>query len=268
VASDRTGGTLASQSSWGSVSVVASAGTITDAQAYTVTTTEIYANALGLQATGQIGTLTPSAPDPVETEVSTVAAATTSSGGIAIQDASAITVGGVGSVPVNRVSISGSTLATTTAPLTQLSTKANGAIVLTAGGTITLAQAVVANGSGNILVKATGTASSVAANAGVASTTGSITVIGGLNVSLGFGDNIQTTGSVEIQATAGSATFNADSLVASGGGNIQVVAGVSVTVGGINAGSGSVALAAGATGLLITVDGVRSTTVVVPPLLL
>ena len=182
----------------------------------------------------------------------TVAGETTTSGGINLQDATAVTVGSVGSIPVNRVTGNGAAAPTTTAPLTGLATASNGAIVLaTLAGTVTLAQSVIANGSGNVLINAVGSAANVTGNAGVQSTTGNITIVGGLGVTFGAADNVETTGSVDVEAATGSAAFNQDSLVSSGGGNVRVLAAVSVTVGGINAGTGSVALSAGATGSIL-----------------
>ena len=206
---DRTGSTLSSQSAWGSVSVVATTGYIVNSQAASVTTTEIYANALGLVSADGIGALGTGVFNPIETEVATVAAATTAIAGIAIQDASAIAVGSVGSVPVNRVSATAATAATVTTPIAGIATTTNGAVVLAAGGTITLSQGVAANGSGNVLVQASGSTSNVVGNAVVMSTSGSVTVTAGQSVIFGFGDNIHTTGSIDIEAAAGAATFDA-----------------------------------------------------------
>ena len=76
VSADRASGLLTSQAAssnpWGSVEIVATAGTITGAEANTSTATEIYANELVLSAGAGIGVLSAGAANPVETEVATV----------------------------------------------------------------------------------------------------------------------------------------------------------------------------------------------------
>ena len=250
VSADRTSGLLTSQSAtsnpWGTIAVVATAGTITGAEPGTTTATEIFANGLELNSGTGIGVLSPGAANPIETEVATVAAETTVSGGIAIQDATAITEDAIGSFHETRVATLGVPVTFTVSGLSQITTASGGSIVLTTlNGPITLNQAVTANGAGNVLINAVGAGSTVTGNASVESTTGNITVVAAATVSFAAAENIETTGSVDVEGTSGSVTFDPDSEVTSGGGNVRIVAGVSVTVGGVNAGSGNVAITAG-----------------------
>jgi hypothetical protein len=160
----RTGSSLGSQSSWGSIALTASTGTITGSQARSVNGTNLYGNNAQLEAGTGIGSFGTGADKAIVTELDTVAAETTSSGGINLLEDTAIAVGNVAAIPVN-VSTPDGTTTPASSPSTGISgltTAGNGSIVLvTTNGALTLSNAVLAAGSGNILLEAQGTGSNV-----------------------------------------------------------------------------------------------------------
>ncbi|HEY4753208.1 MAG TPA: hypothetical protein VIH37_07985, partial [Candidatus Limnocylindrales bacterium] len=99
---DRTGGVLTHQNAWGNIAVTATGGVIHDAKGRTASGINAYANQLRLRAATAVGSLGSGVDNALETEVVTLAAATTAgSGGLNLFDATAVTVGTVAEVPAN-----------------------------------------------------------------------------------------------------------------------------------------------------------------------
>ncbi|WP_143559259.1 beta strand repeat-containing protein, partial [Alkalispirochaeta americana] len=174
---------IATDGTAGSVSLTATAGSITDAGDADV---DVVANQLRMVAGVGIG-----AGNALETTVNTVSARSTS-GGIFLLETDDLIVGDTG-VTVQRVGANAGVTPTTDATQSDVRTTAdNGAIVLrTTNGSITLNEgtapagntAVVAHGSGNILLQAQGADCDIAVNADVESTSGNISVIAARSIS-------------------------------------------------------------------------------------
>ena len=205
----------------GKVSLVATAGTITDT--LHTSAANVTAPAVRLSATGNIG----ATADELRLSTATVSAASTG-GSIYVGDAVAETIGSV-TVSVNKVDINGAAAASTDAAQAGVTTGAgsNGNIVLqgAAGLTVSAASPVSADGSGNVLVQAQG--GLVAVNAGIASGTGNITVMGSGGVNIGSGSTAQTiatggTGSIDVES-AGTIAMVGNSLLSAGSGSVRVV---------------------------------------------
>jgi hypothetical protein len=182
-AADRAAGTLAAQSSWGDVSVVAAAGAIVDGKnTAAAQTPNVFARKWRLNASGAIG----SAANALESEVSTVTARA-NAGEIRLTDATGVSVDDV-AVSVNRVSanLTLTTAGTSDALQSDVATLgANGVVQLQAGGAIALnpgtandaGDSVTAHGSGNVSIQASG--GSVTINGRVSSTAGNLSFVAG-----------------------------------------------------------------------------------------
>jgi hypothetical protein len=236
---DRANGVLSLQATaWGSESVTAVTGSITNANAGG--TVNIYGNTLRLNAGGAIGKLG-GGTLPLGTEVAVVSAVA-GAGGINVQDATNVTVDQVFQVPVSQVKNDGTTtVAQDAAVQSDLTTSSNGSIVLTTvTGSITIndgnanSVGVSASGSGNVLLQAqSGAGNSVTLNSGVASGTGNLTVLAADSVIQATGaGNLSTggAGTVDVEAALGSITMGAGASTVTGGGNIRYVAQVNVAV--------------------------------------
>lgn len=229
----------------GDVSVIAGSGSVLDGGD---TDREVSANRLRLAAGNGIGT----GAAHLDTTITTVAARA-GTGGIYLADDDALTVDALGAITVSRVDTDGTApigLRQTDAALTEVRTTAGDAnIVLTAlNGALTLNQAVVASGDGNIRLAAQATAASdkdVAINAAVESGTGDLTILASRHVTQSVVGTITTGGGViAVEAATGSITMQNGALASSSGGNIRYWAAAEVALGGINAGSGSVSITA------------------------
>jgi hypothetical protein len=146
------------QDTWGSVSLVSTAGRVLDSSGDAAGSLDVQGRNLRLQATaGGVG----SVADALETEVALVAAAV-GSAGLSLSDASALTVGTTPALSVQRVSASGSTGLITDIPLSDLTATDGGSVLVNAGGTITLTdgadgdgQVIGVTGGGTVTVNAT-----------------------------------------------------------------------------------------------------------------
>lgn len=263
------------QSTWGLVGVIASTGTITDAKARSNPAVNIYASAANLTAGGSIGTLGSGVDNAIETDVLTLAAATTVSGLINIRQAAALTIDTVASFTVDRVAPDASTSvsSTTLAARSDLRTSGNGAIVLRLNsGDLTLNgglagatgdEAVVAGGSGSIRLETL--AGSIVTNADVSSDTGHITLSASSALELNAGVTVTTGGTGDIALSAlGAALTMADtaSLVTLGGvarlsaASDLVLASVSATTVSLIAAAGEISSAL-VTGVNVSADALR-----------
>ena len=213
--------TPTAQANWGSVAVVAS-GSVLDAAGDSTGATNVFANGLRVSASslGAQG----ANPNAIETEVLTLAVSA-GAGGINVADDSALNIGSVGAVLVNRVTGSGGVTAVpdpAESALVGLSTTAssNGSIVARST-TLTVSNAVSANGSGNVLLQAQ--AGTLAVNAAVGSGSGPISLLSAGPQSYGAAGDISTGGAGELDVSAGGAiVMNAGTVLQTAGGDIRL----------------------------------------------
>ena len=224
----------------GDVSLIATTGSVTDNGD---TAVDIAGDEVRITAAIGVG----SSSNHLDTAVNELAVRATS-GGVFITDADAVAIDSVGVTAANRVQISGSTVAEQDSAVlngTQ-TTSGNGIVVhRSAAGTVTVNQAIVAHGSGNILLEAVGAGSNLLLNASVSSTSGNISLLAGNNLTQAAAGNV-TTGAATIDALAilGTITMTNGSLTQTSGGNIRYNAALNILVTGINAGTANVSLTA------------------------
>ncbi|WP_408597865.1 beta strand repeat-containing protein, partial [Limnohabitans sp.] len=215
-AADRATPALTGQASWGSVSVIAG-GSVIDAD--TTAATDVYAASLRINAGGAVGVLvgTPNVLDVEVQKLSAVALA----GVVGVADASALEVGSVAAFSWNRVQADGSVLAGTSDVLQSGVSAADGSVVLTAAGALSVTQAIALTGTpsstvGNLLLQ--GADTGVSLSAGVTTAGGAVSVLATagdvvLGISSDFatsnlkGDITSGAGTVDVQATTGAVTM-------------------------------------------------------------
>ncbi|QYM80869.1 hypothetical protein K0B96_00005 [Horticoccus luteus] len=227
------------QAGTGSVTLTATAGSILDGGD---TYQDISASAARLVAGTGIGTAT----NPLEVGLDTLAASA-GSAGISLLEDNALTITNV-SITVRAVAADFISTALTAETLSDLVTTANGSIALTIiAGDLTLNDgfanntAVSANGSGNVYVSA----ANVTANADILSGSGDITLLGATNLTFNPTADVKTSGGdVNLVATAGAIHFADNAQIATSGGNVRLLAASDITLGGLQAGTGSVTLTA------------------------
>ena len=248
------------ESSTGTVSITATAGSITDADALTAEVNDndqdIMANKLRLNAGTAIG----ASINHLETTVTTLSART-ANGSIYLLEADGVTVDNVG-LSVNRVLSDATTSAGSSADATQSdirTTGGNGNIVLrTTAGSIMLNDgtatdddtAISANGSGNILIQALGAGTDITANAdiitlntaGTTSGTGHITMKAADAITLGSGVDVSTAtaGTISLDAEGGALTMAGIATVTATGSSFRLHAYSDMTLGNLTATSVSV----------------------------
>jgi hypothetical protein len=222
----------------GSVSVISVTSDITDAGD---TFTNIVAGATRLTAATAIGT----AAAALEIDSGTLSASS-GAGGMTLVETNSVEIATVG-VTTTRLNLDGTTTGVNDADQSDLATSANGNIVLTAlAGSITLTDAVAANGTGRIYLSAS---SNIVANDDVTSGSGPITLVAGQSIS--FDADVVTNGdSVDLTATAGSISQTDGSKVQTSGGSIRAFAGGNVTVASFNAAAGNISVIAQAGSIL------------------
>ena len=136
-----------------------------------------------------------------------------------------------------------------------VTTGGNGSIVVrTTAGDITLNDgteladntAISANGTGNILVQAIGSGTSITSNADVKSDTGNISIIAAQDVTFTDTADILTgsTGTITVEATTGSILLSTTSNQTTGSGDISLLANNNVTLGGTVTTTGNVGITA------------------------
>ncbi|NBS66459.1 MAG: hypothetical protein EBT33_19330, partial [Betaproteobacteria bacterium] len=223
----------------------------------------------------------------IETSVQNLSAVVRGSDGVNLLETDAIAIGNVASqsdatksVVVQTVGRDGATATASEAAqsdvLTLATNGANGAIVLrTVSGSITLSEgtaannlipdaAVIANGSGNVLISAGGSTSDLTllANADIRSTTGHITLKAGRTIGLQTQAEVASTGSgsLDIAASAGSLRMAADAGFTSVNGDIRLAAGNDVgdqiALGVVIAANANVSIST--TGSVVDADAVSS----------
>ncbi|NDB18818.1 MAG: hypothetical protein EB027_06110, partial [Actinobacteria bacterium] len=220
------------QLSVGTVSVVSDGGSILDADPLASTNDsdqDITAALVRLNA----GVAIAQSVNHLETTAGTLSASA-AAGGIWVLEADALVVDTV-SATVNRVLSDGTVTNSTVADAAQSDVRTlgvNGSIVLrTTAGTLTLnngsspgaastpadQSAVVAHGSGNVLLQALGSATDIVLNADVSSTSGNLSVIAKGAVTFAADADLRTTstgatsGSIDVWAETGAIAQNASS---------------------------------------------------------
>jgi len=203
---------------------------------------DVRASGLSIQAGGAIG----SALDAVDTAVDTISASA-GAGGLFIAESNALTVGGV-VVYVDRVAVDGQGLLQSSV-LSDLTVAANGALVLTAAGSINITDglngdgvAIRAQGSGSLLLNAT--TGGVTLDALLDAGSGNVSLLASTVISQGNGGSIATsgTGTIDLQAGGSILMFGAASATANA--DVRYVSGDNLMLGLVNAGAGRVMLQA------------------------
>jgi hypothetical protein len=213
---------------------------------------EVVAVSASLFATnGGIGVLGAGLEDPLEVGIGTVAAIA-GEGGINMINGGDVKIGTVGTVTVNRILADGTTNIISEPTLSGFTTRDDGAIVFASIGSMTVNDAVAADGTGNVLLAtATGTVNSVlygaqtVLNAPVSSSNGHITIVSGEAMLQNTNGDISTFGGdVSVLTFDGPITMVDGALTESHGGNVLYTANTNIFIGGIDAGTGTVALVA------------------------
>ncbi|KPA11535.1 parallel beta-helix repeat-containing protein, partial [Candidatus Magnetomorum sp. HK-1] len=229
----------------GNVSITSLNGSILDnGNAYK----DIKAFALRMNAGAGIGTLGSETDDAIDISVYKLTAHA-GNGGINILEDDDIKINTI-NVSVNHVENDGQTTRETDVNQTDIITSDNGAIILqTVNGTMTVydGKSVHADGTGNILLKASGSDKDIilSPNADILSGTGNITLIAQNNISQSTKTEIQTkTGDIYIKAVDGTITMDDKAITFTGKntGDINYFANSDITLGGIHAGTGNVNL--------------------------
>ena len=211
------------------VSITAHDGSILD-QDGEDTTVDIASAGLRLWAGSGVGVLGESV-NPLETTVTTLSARAVG-GGINILETDDLIVGDT-SATVQVVQANGTAANVSDATQSGLATSGGGSIVVksTQGG-IVFNAAVNANGSGNILVQASG---DIAANADLVSGSGHIGVLAGLGLAATAGADVVTggAGSIDLEAAVGAIALSPTSNVRGENGDIRLWAKSDVKLGGL-----------------------------------
>ena len=179
----------------------------------------------------------------LEVEAATLTAQA-GSRGVSVVESTGVTVGTVG-VSVNRVQADGSVSVTTDAAQRGVTTSNDGAVLVrTLAGSLTVADAVSAGGSGNVRLAAEGAGTDLILNANVTSGTGHMTLRAARHLNLNA--NVQTAGAgtVNLEAVTGALTMNAGSVVTNASGSQRLAATGNVTLGTLTT-QGNVSLVSG-----------------------
>ena len=242
----------------GSVSVTADTGWIHDGDSDG--SVDIEASGLRLDAAVEVGQLGESV-NPIETTVTTVSARA-GAGGISLLESDDLIVDDT-TVTINRVDIDGTTDGETDirtdAVRSDLVTAdgSDGSIVVRlVNGNFTLndgtapadgdGRAVLADGTGNILLETIADTGSVTANADVESEGGHISIVAGDGIEFTALADIDTQagGTIDLEARTGSILLSTTSNQTTGSGDVRFLAYVNVTLGGVAHTTGSVSVTA------------------------
>ena len=144
--------------------------------------------------------------------ITSLNAANTTSGNISLTNtANPLTITGMTELGGGNILINNSGGITTSGAV---STAANGVITLNASGTETFGSTVTAGGSGVITLSASGSLSDIIFNANVGSTSGSIGITAGRNITLNSG-SLTTSNNVTLTATNGAISESGAGLISS-----------------------------------------------------
>jgi hypothetical protein len=235
-AADRGANSLANQTSWGSVSVVAG-GSIAD---YADTNANIYANAVRLQAGGGIG----ASGAAFETEALLMSAKAGAAGAY-LTELSDVLVTETGPISVARPDADGTVPGTpgSVADALQVGIDSGGVLVLLAGGQLQTNKAVQA--TGNLLLASGGVANLVTGDL-VRSTGGNLQLQAAGSMTLNGDVATQGLGSTMALYATGSLLQAQTTAATTNNGNIAVVAGGTLTVELFSAGTAAIHASAAA----------------------
>ena len=218
-----------------SVGIIAENGAITDNKVRTENTpNNVIAGSLSMISSTGIGLVGVGLDNPIETQVVTLTAQTTTDGPINIREFDSLVINTVTEFSANRVatdattSISDSTVAAQsdvrTAGMGDLIIRSVGAITLNGGLSDTFADtALSASGSGNILVEVLAIDGDILANAAIRSGSGDISLLAGRGITLAVTADITVSsgsGTIDLNAARGGITQSADLTAKTAGGNI------------------------------------------------
>jgi hypothetical protein len=226
----RAAGTLDDQGAWGDLSVRSVNSGIQDARDRTDESTAIYANAARFLAIAGIGETGVGIDNSIDLEAALLAASA-ADGVINIVEASAVVVGSVDALSVDRVDTDATVFSVSDLDsLAGLTTSGlvDGAVIMrTIDGTLVIEDIVSAAGNGAMLLQASGAGSDVLLNANVLSTSGPISVQAEDAIVLDSSVLIQTggAGSVDVFAVGGSVEMADTSRVLSSAGSLRIEAG-------------------------------------------
>ncbi|MBV5305031.1 MAG: S-layer family protein, partial [Chlorobium sp.] len=250
------------ESSTGTVSITATAGSILDADALIAGANDndqdITANGLRLNAGTAIG----ASVNHLETMVTTLSARA-ANGSIYLLEADGVTVDNVG-LSVNRVASDATTSTGSSSDAAQSDIRTtggngnivlrttNGSIVLNDGTGATDNTSLSANGRGNILVQSPGGSTDITVNADIVSGSGHITLLGGRSVLFTVGADITTTstGTINLEAGTGFIQLSPTSNISSGRGDIRLYGSQNITLGGVVSTTGNVSMTSTAGSIL------------------
>jgi hypothetical protein len=236
-AADRAASTTTDVATWGGVSVV-SGGSIFDNTGETAV--DIQAASVRLQAVTGIGT----GAEHLETEAASRLSASAGAGGVFITEATAIELGSVAVLTVQRVAADG-TSAAGPSDAAQSGVASGGAVVVqTLLGSI-FAQDAGVSAAGNVLLQAQGGPSDLFVNAVVSSSGGNVDLRSVHDISLGASVSTAAAGkTIQVQAQRNILQVQGTSVGTSNG-NIRLVATTgSATLETLAAGTGAVAVQA------------------------
>ena len=178
----------------------------------------------------------------VNTAATTLAARSTTSGGVFVSEADAVTLNAIGGVG-NSAAGGAAYEVTAGGPVTvsgAITTAANGNIdVRTTAGALNVNAVVTALGSGNVTLIA---GDLLTANAAISSGTGNLSLTGGTGVTHTAAGNLTTggAGSISVTATTGNVSMADGTVYSAGSGQVDVVAAGNVVLGQITTGSSTV----------------------------
>ncbi|MDQ8195164.1 LEPR-XLL domain-containing protein [Coraliomargarita sp. SDUM461004] len=226
----RVDNSLDDQASWGDLTVHSVAGSIRDARDRMDVSSAVYANAARFVASNGIGETGVGIDNSIDMEAALFAASSTQ-GGIHILEATALVVGTVDPVLVDRVdtdanvsnvgdvdALSGVTVSALT----------DGAIVLrTTDGTLVVDDLVSAAGNASVLLQALGTDADVALHANIMATSGPVSIQAQDTILLAASVQVQTAaaGTIDLYAVNGFVEMADTSRVLAANGSIRIEAG-------------------------------------------
>ena len=226
----RLANTLDDQATWGDLTVRSVTGAILDARDRLDGSTAIYANAARFLAIGGIGQTGVGVDNPINLEATLLAASTTQ-GVINILEVTAIVVGSIDPLSVDRVDTDANVSSVGDANnLSGLTTSAlvGGAVVMrTIDGTLVVENVVSTAGNGPILLQASGADSDILLNANVVSSSGPISIQAEDSITVDPSVLVQTggAGTIDVFAVDGSVDMADTSRALASSGSLRIEAG-------------------------------------------
>ena len=219
----------------GDISLIATSGSITDQNM----DNNLTAAGVRFETGGIFG----QSGDAIESDISTLAGQAAL--GVFVLETSDLTVGSV-SVSTQYLSSDLNMATLSDSARSGLVTTNSGPIVVElTDGSLTVDQAINANGTGNIRLDALAADRDIFLNQGVSSGSGAISVLADRHVTQAAAGDIATVGgSIDLLARDGSITMTNGALTSSGGGAIRYLAGMDVLLGGINSGMAATSVTA------------------------